>query len=57
MELEHVEMLAKAIREGLHEVAEAIRYAGASLGEDMSLGLYVYQGLERAARIIKRLDE
>jgi hypothetical protein len=57
MTQEQVELLAKAIGAGFHEVAQAIRTLGYHLSEDTTLAEYVYHGLEKAARIIKGLDK
>jgi len=45
------------LAEEVHKLAEAVEGAGCRLAEDMPLAEYVYNGLEKAARIIKGLDE
>lgn len=54
---EQVEMLAMAILDGLNQVAEAIAGLGGRLTDDMPLAEYVYQGLEKAARISRSLED
>lgn len=51
---DQVEVIAKAIWQGLHEIANAIEGAGCRIAEDTALNFCISGGLERLAQTIEK---
>jgi len=57
MDRDSAELIAKAIYDGLHEIAQAVSAVAYHIAEDATLAETIHAGLEKAARIAKGFEE